>query len=403
VCDDSSLSAERRARALAVLLSVPEKAQLMSTGGAGGGAGAGVKRLGVPGFPTGEGLHGVDADACAPDPGRTSGAACPTSFPHALALAAGFSRDEWHRVGSTISLEARALHNVGQRDRQQSAGVGLALFAPDINLFKDSRWGRGQETSGEDPALTSAYAIAFIRGLQQRDAAGKLRAIATPKHAFDYDVEGNRGRIDRGSINSNVSAQDQSRYVPATSQHTPTAALHAVAWLSLTASHLACVAGRYYWPQWRAAAQAAGAKAVMCSYPAVGGVPNCGHKEFLRGILRGKFNFSGFVVTDCGAIEDAAFFAFVERQPNASLALQAAIAMRAGVGLNCGDWYARWLPSAVSEGLVTEAELDAAFATVWSTAFELGLFEQSSFDALGARDVDTLAARELAITTGQKT
>ena len=111
----------------------------MSTGGAGGGAGTGVTRLGVPGFPTGEGLHGVAVDACAPDSERTDtgGAACPTSFPHALALAAGFSRDDWQRVGDIISLEARALHNVANgKGLHSGIDVGLVLFAPDINLFR---------------------------------------------------------------------------------------------------------------------------------------------------------------------------------------------------------------------------------------------------------------------------
>lgn len=138
VCD-VHLSAEGRALALASLLSVEEKAQLMSTGGAGGGAGAGVERLGVPGFPTGEGLHGVAADACVADSGHpsTGGAACPTSFPHALALAAGFSRDDWQRVGAAISLEARALHNAGiGKGLPNGINVGLVLFAPDINLFR---------------------------------------------------------------------------------------------------------------------------------------------------------------------------------------------------------------------------------------------------------------------------
>ena len=101
---------------------------------------------------------------------------------------------------------------------------------------------------------------------QHRDVAGLLRAVATPKHFSDYDAEGNRGRVDRGSLSNSVSAQDQTRY---------------------------------YWPQWRAAA-AAGAGAVMCSYPAVGGVPSCGAGGFLNGILRDRFHFSGLVVTDCG-------------------------------------------------------------------------------------------------------
>lgn len=210
----------------------------------------------------------------------------------------------------------------------------------------------------------------FISGLQKRDALGVLQAVSTPKHAFDYDVEGNRGRVDRGSINNIVSKQDQSRY---------------------------------YWPQWRAAAQGAHAQAVMCSYPAVGGVPSCSNKKFLDGILRGAFKFNGLVVTDCGALEDAAFFAYVENQAaagtNASLALQAAVALRSGVNLNCGGWYARWLPTAVEEGLVTTEELDSSFATLWGVAFELGLFDGSEYDSLNASDVDTAASRRLALMT----
>jgi beta-glucosidase-like glycosyl hydrolase len=361
VCD-TTRDAAARATSLAKLLTILEKATLMSTGGAGGNAGHGIPRLGVPGFPTGEGLHGV-ATGCAADPSRPSTGACPTSFPHATALAASFSREEWRGVGSVISLEARALHNT-------EVAAGLALFAPDINLFRDPRWGRGQETPGEDPALTSEYAMNFISGLQKRDASGVLRALSTPKHAFDYDVEGNRGRIDRGSVNNRVSKQDQSRY---------------------------------YWPQWRAAAQGAKAQAVMCSYPAVGGVPSCGNQKFLDGILRGSFKFNGLVVTDCGAIEDAAFFAYIEKQAaagtNASLALQAAVALKAGVNLNCGGWYARWLPTAVEEGLVSEKELDDSFATLWKLAFELGLFDRSTYDALNATDVDTAEARQLALAT----
>ena len=302
VCDLSA-SPRQRAAALAARLTVTEKAQLMSTGGAGGGAGAGVARLRVPGFPTGEGLHGV-VGGCAQDPARPRTGACPTSFPHALALAAGFSRSSWRLVGSTISLEARALRNSGSTD------VGLVLFAPDINLVRDPRWGRGQETSGEDPALTSEYAMAFIPGLQQRDAAGVLRAAATPKHYSDYDVEGNRGSVDRGSVSNVVTPQDQSRY---------------------------------YWPQWRAAAQGANAKAVMCSYPAVGGIPSCGNRQFLDGVLRKQFHYDGLVVTDCGALDGRSFFC-VHR---------AAAQLVAGAAGCCGapGWrqsQLRWLVRAVA-------------------------------------------------------
>jgi len=163
-----------------------------------------VPRLGIPAFPWGEALHGVVSHCYKNE-------TCPTSFPHALAAAASFNRSLWRAIGDGISTEARALNNLGTAD---DIGAGpyapLLLWAPNLNPYRDPRWGRGQETPGEDPFLASEYGVEFITGLQWgKEAVGSqhMKAVSIVKHSFAYDLEGNHGPTDRTNFNAVVGTQ----------------------------------------------------------------------------------------------------------------------------------------------------------------------------------------------------
>ena len=172
---------------------------------------AAVHRLGLPSLPFGEALHGAVA-GCVSQVGAGE-KLCPTSFPHALALAASFNRTLWHAVGDAISTEARSLNNMNASSGILGASktFGLLLWTPNLNPYRDPRWGRGHETPGEDPFLSGAYGTEYIAGLQGGDGSGFLKVAAIVKHAFDYDLEGNYG-TKRQAFNAVVSDEDQRNY-----------------------------------------------------------------------------------------------------------------------------------------------------------------------------------------------
>ena len=218
----------------------------------------GVPRLGVPTFRFGECLHGV-LSGCGAAYGNDS-TGCPTSFPHALGLAATFNRTLWTMAGRTVSTEARALHN------QDKAGV--AFWAPDVNLFRDPRWGRGQEVPGEDPLVSAEYVAHYSTGLQSMDDSKYLKVVSTCKHFSAYDLENWNG-TNRQYFDARVSDQDLVDY---------------------------------YWVPFRSCVERAHVQSIMCSYNAVNGVPSCANSLFMNDIARGEWGFDGFFVSDCGAV-----------------------------------------------------------------------------------------------------
>ena len=304
-----------------------------------------IPRLGIPAYVWwNEALHGV----------ARAGRA--TVFPQAIGLAATWDKDLMFRVATAISVEARAKHNESLREGSRGIYEGLTFWSPNINIFRDPRWGRGQETYGEDPYLVGQLAIQFVHGMQGNDPH-YLRTIATPKH---FDVHSGP-EPDRHTFNAVVSKHD----------------------LSDT-----------YLPQFEAAIVDGGAGSIMCAYNAVYGDPACASTLLLSDILRKQWHFTGYVVSDCGAISDV--YEGHHAAPDETHA--AAMALAAGTDLACGSEYER-LPAAVREGLVSEAAVDTAVARLFRARFRLGMFDPPDrvpYDAIPPDSNDSPAHRALA-------
>ena len=225
----------------------------------------GVGVLGIPPMKFAEALHGVES-GCGRSSGSDGSTGCATSFPHGLLLGATFNRSLWRSVGEAISYEARALGNQGVW------GSGFS-WSPDINLFRDPRWGRGQEVPGEDPVLNSEYAFEHVTGLQGLGDEDYIRVVATPKHFSAYDLENWNG-TQRYEFNAIV-----------------------------TYGELV----EYFWPAFRSAFERGQAQSTMCSYNAVTvrnqthaatGIPSCANGFFNNGIIRGEWGFNGFIASE---------------------------------------------------------------------------------------------------------
>lgn len=330
---------EARARALVAQMTLPEKvAQLQNEAPA-------IERLDVPAYNWwNEGLHGLARSGYA------------TVFPQSIGLAASWDPHLLGRIGTTISIEARAKFNAIGAGNDHGHYQGLTLWAPNINIFRDPRWGRGQETYGEDPYLTGQLAIAFIRGIQGDDPKHP-RAIATPKHfAVHSGPEPGRHGFD-----VDVSPHD------------------------LAATYL---------PAFRAAIIQGHAGSIMCAYNALHGIPACANRHLLTDILRDDWGFDGFVVTDCDAVYDMTHFHF--SAPDAAHA--SAQSLRAGTDLNCGTAFAG-LEKAVRKGLVDESRLDHALVRLFTARFQLGAMTgaDSPYADIGMQDVGSPAHRQLAL------
>jgi beta-glucosidase len=312
---DPSLPVEARVRDLIGRLTLQEKAgQLVHEAAA-------IPRLGVPAYDWwSEALHGV----------ARAGRA--TVFPQAIGLAATWDTDLMLRVATATSMEARAKHDESVRLGSRSIYEGLTFFSPNINIFRDPRWGRGMETYGEDPFLAGRLAVQFIRGMQGDDPE-HLRTVATAKH---YAVHSGP-EPDRHSFDAVVSERDlRETYLPA----------------------------------FRMAVEEGGVVSVMCAYNRVFGDPACASQRLLQDVLRDEWGFRGYVVSDCWALSDFVNGHRVSPdEPDA-----AGRALRAGTDIVCGPEY-RGLPEAVRRGLVTEAEVDTALSRVLDARVRLGLFD----------------------------
>ena len=303
-------------------------------------------KLGLPAYDYwNEGLHGLARDGDA------------TVFPQAIALAATWDAPLLTRIGDTIATEARAKYNARPVDAPRGLYQGLTIWSPNINIFRDPRWGRGQETYGEDPYLTARLGVAFIRGLQGPDPAHP-KVIATPKHfAVHSGPEAGRDGFD-----VDVSPQD------------------------LEATYL---------PAFRAAIVEGGAKSVMCAYNALHGTPVCALPALMTDRLRRDWGFTGLTVSDCDAV--ANIHLFHHAQPDAASA--SAAALKAGTDLDCGTTYAA-LPEAVRRGLVDEPTIDTALGRV--LAARRALTVGSPWSAIPASAVATPAHRALALEAAEK-
>lgn len=310
-----------------------------------------IDRLGVPAYDYwSEALHGV----------ARAGRA--TVFPQAIGLAATFDPDLVHRVATAISDEGRAKHHAAVRNGTPVAYTGLTFWSPNINIFRDPRWGRGHETYGEDPYLTGRLGVAFITGLQGDDPH-YLKTAACAKHfAVHSGPEKTRFSFD-------ARPSDKDLY-------------------------------ETYLPAFEAAVREAKVENVMGAYNRLNGVPCCANHWLLTELLRDTWGFDGHVGSDCGAVTlIEAGHGYVASQAEA-----AAAAIKSGCDLECGRSY-EFLGEAVAQGLVSEADLDHALHRVLRTRFRLGMFDPPEcvpYAAIAPEVVDSPAHRALAREAAQK-
>ncbi len=336
---DTHLSREVRVDDLLHRLTVPEKMGMLAM------ASAGVPRLGVPAYHWwNEGLHGIARDGVA------------TVFPQAIALAATWDPALHHDVAGIIANEARAKNNaiIAATGGDSKIYQGLTIWSPNINIFRDPRWGRGQETYGEDPFLTSRFAVAFVTGLQGDDP-NYLETVATVKHyAVHSGPEEARHRFD-----AVVSDRD----------------LHET-----------------YLPAFEAGIREGHARSLMSAYNAIDGIPAPANKFLLTTTLRDAWGFKGAVVGDVDTVGD--IFGQKSHHYSPDAATASALALKAGNDLCSGKTYDTGLPEALKRGLITEADLDVALRRLLLLRFELGQFDPAGMVKYRAIPESVVASAE---------
>ncbi|OIV91671.1 hypothetical protein TanjilG_26524 [Lupinus angustifolius] len=311
-----------------------------------------VPRLGIKGYEWwSEALHGVSNVG----PGTKFGGAFPgaTSFPQVITTAASFNQSLWQEIGHVVSDEARAMYNGGV--------AGLTYWSPNVNIFRDPRWGRGQETPGEDPVLAGKYAASYVKGLQGDGAGNRLKVAACCKHYTAYDLDNWNG-VDRFHFNAKVSKQD--------------------------------LEDTYNVP-FKSCVLEGKVASVMCSYNQVNGKPTCADSNLLRNTIRGQWHLNGYIVSDCDSVGTLYDTQHYTRTPEEA----AAEAIKAGLDLDCGPFLALHTDGAIKQGLITENDLNLALANLITVQMRLGMFDgvAQPYGNLGPRDVCTQAHQELAL------
>ncbi|KAJ0878415.1 putative glycosidase [Helianthus annuus] len=315
---------------------------------------AAVPRLGMDEYEWwSEALHGVSNVG----PGTRFGGEFPgaTAFPQVITTAASFNTSLWEEIGRVVSDEARAMYNGGMG--------GLTYWSPNINIFRDPRWGRGQETPGEDPIVAGEYASRYVRGLQGNLPGDRLKVAACCKHYTAYDLD-NWSGTDRFHFNAKVSKQE--------------------------------MVDTFEVP-FRQCVMQGKVASVMCSYNQVNGIPTCADPRLLRDTIRGAWRLNGYIVSDCDSVG-----VFYDNQHYTATPEEAAAdAIKAGLDLDCGPFLAVHTQGAVNRGLLKETDIDSALFNTLTVQMRLGMFdgEPSSqiFGNLGPRDVCTPANQELAL------
>ncbi|OTB06006.1 glycoside hydrolase family 3 protein [Hypoxylon sp. CI-4A] len=348
VCN-KELSVGDRARALVAALETEEKYGLLVS------TSPGVERLGLPSYEWWqEALHGV-----ASSPGvtfaETGNFSYATSFPQPILMGAAFDDDLIEAVATVVSTEARAFNNFNRS--------GLNYWTPNINPYRDPRWGRGQETPGEDPFHLSSYVTALIKGLQGGEDPDTLKIIATCKHFSAYDIEDWLGN-ERYEFDAEVNPQELAEY---------------------------------YMPPFEACARA-NVGSFMCSYNALNGVPTCSSSYILQDILRDHWNWTRdyqTIVSDCDALQNV----YLPHEWRDTREASAASSLLAGTDLNCGTYYQIHLPTAYEQGLINDTALDLAITRSYASLIKLGYFEsaeENPYRSLSFADVFTPYAEDLA-------
>ncbi|KAJ8567400.1 hypothetical protein K7X08_019608 [Anisodus acutangulus] len=370
---NKKLSISTRVKSLISLLRIDEKILHLSDNT------TSIPRLGLPAYEWwSESLHGIGTNG--PGINFNGPIKGSTSFPQVILTAATFNRTLWHSIASAIAVEARAMYNTGQS--------GLTFWAPNINVFRDPRWGRGQETPGEDPMVVSSYAIEYVTGFQElnskakevnRHGIGKTRRVvkeeeeddsdgnklmlsACCKHFTAYDLE-KWGDVTRYNFNAVVTKQDMED--------------------TFQAPFRSCI-------------QQGKASCLMCSYNSVNGVPACANKELLDKV-RTDWGFDGYITSDCDAVATIYENQKYTKTPEEAVA----IALKAGTNINCGTYMLRHVKSAFQQGNVLEEDLDRALQYLFAVQFRLGLFDgdpaKGQFANFGPQDVCTSNNLNLAL------
>jgi beta-glucosidase len=348
---DPNLSPEIRAKDLVSKMTLEEKVlQMQSNAPA-------IPRLGVSGYNWwNEALHGVVQ-------GRA------TVFPQVIGLGATWDPKLIYRMADVISTEARAKYNEAKRHPAPAEigtlpgrTTGLDFWSPNVNIFRDPRWGRGQETYGEDPYLTGRMGVAFVKGMQGNDPH-YLKTIATPKH---FAVHSGPEPL-RHVFDAQVSEYDLT--------HT-------------------------YLPAFRAAVIEGKAGSVMCVYNSVDGVPGCANTDLLQKRLRDEWGFKGYVVSDCDAVNDI----FRTHKFTSTLGAASVAAVKAGTDLTCGSEY-KTLVDEVKAGNIKEAELDRSLQRLFEARFRLGMFdppERVPFNKIPFTENESMDHRQLALVAARE-
>lgn len=341
------LTPEQRATDLLQRLTVEEKVSLMQNNS------PGIPRLGIRPYEWwNEALHGVARAGLA------------TVFPQTIGMAASFNDSLVQKVFTAVSDEARAKNRAFNDQGQYKRYQGLTMWTPNVNIFRDPRWGRGQETYGEDPYLTSRMGVAVVKGLQGPDSARYDKLHACAKHfAVHSGPEWNRHSFNA----ENIAPRDL--------------------WET-------------YLPAFKTLVQGADVKEVMCAYNRFEGDPCCGSNRLLTQILRDEWGFNGIVVSDCGAISD--FWGAQKHNTHPDAAHASADAVLSGTDLECGSNY-RKLTDAVKAGIISEEQIDISVKRLLKARFELGEMEESHPWALPYSIVDCPEHRRLALQIAHET
>lgn len=323
-------TAQQRARELVGKMTLEEKASQLKYDA------PAIPRLGVPAYNWwNEGLHGVARAGVA------------TVFPQAIAIGAAFDTDLAEKVGDTIAEEGRAKYNAYVKENDRDIYKGLTFWSPNVNIFRDPRWGRGHETYGEDPYLTGELGKAFVDGIQ--GDGEYLKAAACAKHfAVHSGPEAVRHKFD-----AKASKKDMRET---------------------------------YLPAFEKLVKDADVEGVMGAYNRTNGEPCCGSKTLMQDILRGEWGFDGYYVSDCWAVRDFHTNHMVTDTAEES----AALALKTGCDVNCGNTYLHMM-KAYEQGLVSEEDITLAAERLFTTRFMLGLFDETEYDKIG---YDRIECRE---------
>lgn len=327
-----NLSSLERARDLCSRLTLKEKSQLMRNGS------PAIPRLGIPQFDWwSEGLHGIARNGFA------------TVFPQNTGMAASWDDALLYKIFNAISDEAVAKNNIARRSGEIKRYQGLSIWTPNINIFRDPRWGRGMETYGEDPYLTSRMGIAVVDGLQGQPWQQDFKPLAEKPHYYKTLACAKHFAVHSGP--------EWNRHV-FDIENLPERDL----WET-------------YLPAFKTLTTTGNVREVMCAYQRIDGEPCCGNNRYLNQILRGEWNYDGMVVSDCGAIADF----FIEGRHHVVNTPQEATAKAVGTGtdVECGSVYGA-MPKAVEEGLLSEAKIDTSVIRLLKARFEVGDFDNET-------------------------